>query len=97
MLNSFKSLSINYKLLGEFVKKYKYIVGALMVLAIFSFVIFRIDTLSNPGINQARYDSGILELTKIRFDADAINTINDLNPTNVKVGENIDESRTNPF
>jgi len=97
MLNSFKSLSINYKSLGGFVKKYKNIIGALLVLAVFSFVIFRIDTLSNPDINQGRYDSGILELTKIRFDTDAINTINDLNPTNVRVGENIDETRTNPF
>lgn len=83
--------------MGEFMKKYKNIIGALIVLAVFSFVIFRIDTLSNPGINQVRYDAGILELTKIRFDTDAIETINDLNPTDIRVGENIDETRTNPF
>lgn len=98
MFSSFGTLLSNAtKSSAPFVKKYKYIIGALLVLGVFSFVIFRIDTLSSPTINQERYDLGILELTKVRFDTDAIETINRLNPTDVQVGENIDETRNNPF
>lgn len=98
MFSSFGSLLSKFtKSSTPFVKKYRYIIGALLVLGVFSFVIFRIDTLSSPGTNQERYDLGILELTKIRFDTDAIETINRLNPTDVEVSESIDETRNNPF
>lgn len=77
--------------------KYKYIIGAIFVLGIFSFVILRIDALSSPEANQQRYDEGVVQIEKVSFDEEAIETINDLNPTNVRVGENINDSRNNPF
>lgn len=87
------------KLRSSFPKlyKYKYIIGAIVVLGIFSFVILRIDALSSPEANQQRYDEGVLQIKKVSFDEEAIETINELNPTNVRVGESINDSRTNPF
>lgn len=85
------------KSLAPSLKRYKYLIGGVLVLAVFSFVIFRIDSLSSPGMNQEKYDLGILEIKKVKFDAEAIETINSLNPTDIEVTENIDESRNNPF
>jgi len=97
MFSSFAPYAQRIKTSIPSLYKYKYIIGSLVVLGVFSFVILRIDSLSSPEANQQRYEEGVIQIEKVTFDEDAIKIINDLNPTDVKVGGNINDSRNNPF
>ena len=79
------------------IQKNRYLIGGIIVLIVFGFTIYRIDSLASPAMNQDRYNQGILELKKVEFNETAINRINELQKSDVNVRENIDESRTNPF
>ncbi len=97
MFDTFKGLSVKTKKYFPVINKYRYVIGALLILLVFSFTILRIDNLASPSMNQDKYDQGIIELRKVDFDTDAIERIDELHKTDVNVRENIDESRNNPF
>ena len=80
-----------------FLIRFRYIVGSLIILGLFSFIVFRIDYLSSADINEDRYNQGIAELNSIVFDIDSINRINELRAIEVNVKQTIDKNRTNPF
>ncbi len=85
------------KKIPRFVNKYRYLIGGAILLAVFSVVILRIDSLASPDINQDRYNEGLLEIEKVEFSAAAIERINALDERNVNVTGNINDDRTNPF
>lgn len=97
MFNTFKTSFNKIKKYFPFISKYRYTIGAILVLMVFSFTILRIDSLASPAMNQDRYNQGLIELKKVEFDTDAITRINELKKIDVNVKENIDDSRTNPF
>ncbi len=81
----------------NFLNKYRYLIGGAAILIIFSVTIFRIDNLSSPEFDQAKYEAGLLEIKKVEFNAAAIERINALYERRVNVTGNIDDGRTNPF
>ncbi len=97
MFDTFKGLFAKTKKYLPTIHKYRYLIGGLLILLVFSFTILRIDNLASPSMNQEKYDQGIIELRKVDFDTDAIQRIDELQKTDVNVRENIDESRNNPF
>jgi len=97
MFDTFKTYFSKLKRYFPWVHKNRYLIGGILVVLIFGATILRIDSLASPGVNQERYDQGLIELKKVDFDENAIERINDLKKTDVNVKENIDESRTNPF
>ncbi len=97
MFDTFKLIFAKMKNYFPVINKYRYFIGGLLVLLVFSFTILRIDSLASPSMNQERYDQGIIELKKVEFDTAAIERIDELQKTDVNIRENIDESRTNPF
>lgn len=80
-----------------FVKKYKYILGSLLVFILFYMVIVRINSLAGIPMNQERYEQGILELDRITFDEEAIERIKELQDRNVEVDLDLPGDRENPF
>ena len=97
MMEYIKKITSSMKKLIPFSQKYRYIIGGVVIVLIFSFTIYRIDSLASPPMNQDRYNQGILELKKVEFDKEAIEHIDKLQKTDVNVRENLDENRTNPF
>jgi len=81
----------------KFIKTYKFILGTLIVVSMFYFIVQRINAVTSVELNQDRYDQGILELDRITFDQEAIDVIKELQNRDVEVELDLPSNRDNPF
>jgi len=77
--------------------KYQYIIGGVLVVSAFYFLVARINNFAGVDKNQARYDQGILEVNRITFDQEAIDAIRELQNRDVTVELDLPGDRENPF
>jgi hypothetical protein len=82
---------------GSVLVKFRYpLIGALIV-AVFAFTVYRIDTLSSPDRDEAAYNDLLLTVERFQFDEDIINEILKLDDTGIEINPNFPGSRNNPF
>ncbi len=94
-------LSFDYKKIGKktgaFVSKYRVILTAAVILGVFSFAILRVRTLADPVSNQERFIEQAQGLERVNFNQDAIDTLNDLEKSDVQIKPILPSNRNNPF
>ena len=86
-----------YTPLIDFNQPYPYLLGRILVFAVFYLIVARINSLAGIPMNQERYDQAILELDRITFDEEAIERIKELQNRDVKVDLDLPSDRENPF
>lgn len=80
-----------------YIYTYRYGLIGMIVLGVFGYVIFQIDSLTNIERDENRYEKEVGEIKKIEFNEEAIVTIEQLRDLNVEVNPSFDQNRTNPF
>ena len=79
------------------VVRYRIVLTSLGILVVMATAILRVDSLTDPDINQDRYDEQQQTISKVEFDDTAIKQIQALREADVDVDSNFSGGRNNPF
>jgi len=85
------------KNISSMVIKYRFSLTIVVIVGVFAFAIYRVDSLANPDINQDRFLEQIQTVKKVSFDEAAVEAIQELEQTDVQVDPELIDDRDNPF
>ena len=93
----FDSLLKALKSILPTLKKFRYPLVGAIVIAVFAFTVFQIDSLSGTERDKEVYDELLSSVEKIQFNHGTINEILKLKEADVDVQSQLPNDRTNPF
>lgn len=99
MQERLKSLHIN-KFIGKIgyaISAYRIVLTAAILCIVFGLALLRIDSLSNPTINEEKLAEQQATIKRVNFDNEAITQIQNLVDSGIDINSNFDPGRDNPF
>ena len=83
--------------IGTRIKKYAGVLLFLLFMGVYVYMVFQINTLSNPHVDQNEVQSQAKKLPSPRIDEESAKKLQSLKDNSVNVQTLFDQSRTNPF